>query len=87
MLPLDRLEVMGSTGTLLFEGDRLLMVGRNEPAITYDLQNNYQACFTRAIQEFVGGLRTGEPFPTDRLDNLETLRLMESCYEAAGASG
>lgn len=87
MLPLDRLEVMGSTGTLLFEGDRLFMVGRNEPAITYDLQKNYQACFTRAIQEFVRGLRTGEPFPTDRLDNLETLRLMESCYEAAGASG
>ena len=24
------------------------------------------------------------PLPTDRLDNLETLKLMEACYIAAG---
>jgi hypothetical protein len=29
-------------------------------------------------------VRTGKPFETDRLDNLETLRLMESVYAAAG---
>ncbi|HYL80287.1 MAG TPA: Gfo/Idh/MocA family oxidoreductase [Candidatus Acidoferrum sp.] len=86
-LSVDRLELMGRKGTLLFDTDRLCMVGSGEPAITYDLQKGYQACFTRAIQEFVGGLRTGEPFPTDRLDNLETLKLMESCYLAAGISG
>jgi D-apiose dehydrogenase len=80
----DRLEVMGSTATLLFDTDRLSMVGSGEPAITYDLQKDYQACFSRAIREFVHGLRTGAPFPTDRLDNLESLRLMESCYVAAG---
>jgi hypothetical protein len=43
-----------------------------------------QICFTSAIQDFVRGLRTGEPFQTDRLDNFETLALMESCYVAAG---
>jgi D-apiose dehydrogenase len=86
-LSVDRLELMGTQGTLLFDTDRLCMVGSGEPAITYDLQRSYQACFTRAIQEFERGLRTGAPFPTDRLDNLETLKLMESCYMAAGVSG
>ena len=33
---------------------------------------------------FVNGLRDETPFETDRLDNLETLRLMESVYRAAG---
>jgi hypothetical protein len=28
-------------------------------------------------------LRTGTSFATDRLDNLKTLRLMESCYDLA----
>lgn len=83
-LPIDRLEVMGSTATLLFDTDRLLMVGSGEPPVSFDLQKNYQASFTNAIQEFIRGLRTGEPFQTDRLDNLETLRLMESCYVTAG---
>jgi predicted dehydrogenase len=86
-LSVDRLEVMGSTGTLLFDTDRLFMVGSSQPGVPYDLKKSYQACFTRAIQEFVRGLRTGEAFPTDRLDNLETLKLMEACYIAAGVTG
>ncbi len=86
-LSVDRLEVMGSMGTLLFDTDRLVLVGSGEPPTRYDLQKNYQVSFTQAIQEFVHGLRTGAPFPTDRLDNLETLKLMESCYVAAGVRG
>jgi D-apiose dehydrogenase len=34
----------------------------------------------------VNGIRTGWPFPTDRLDNLETLKLMEASYAAAGVN-
>jgi predicted dehydrogenase len=83
-LPADRLEISGTKGTLLFEGDRLSLVGGDEPPIAFDLQQSYQAGFTNAIQAFVHGLRTGEPFQTDRLDNLETLKLMEFCYVAAG---
>ena len=52
--------------------------------MVFDLAKNYQACFTRAVQAFVQGIREGTPFPTDRLDNLETLQLMEDCYTAAG---
>ncbi|HEX7513692.1 MAG TPA: Gfo/Idh/MocA family oxidoreductase [Candidatus Methylomirabilis sp.] len=83
-LPMDRLEISGTKGTLLFEGDRLSLVGGDEPPIAFDPQQSYQAGFTNAIQAFVHGLRTGEPFQTDRLDNLETLKLMEFCYVAAG---
>ena len=82
--PMDRLEISGAKGTLLFEGDRLSLVGGDEPPIAFDLQQSYQAGFTNAIQAFVHGLQTGEPFQTDRLDNLETLKLMEFCYVAAG---
>jgi predicted dehydrogenase len=81
---MDRLEISGAKGTLLFEGDRLSLVGGDEPPIAFDLQQSYQAGFTNAIQAFVHGLQTGEPFQTDRLDNLETLKLMEFCYVAAG---
>jgi predicted dehydrogenase len=39
---------------------------------------------TIAVQHFVEGIATGRAFPTDRLDNLKTMRLMEACYAAAG---
>jgi len=83
-LPSDRLEIIGTRATLLFEGDRLCLVGSGEPPVVFDLAKNYQSCFTAAIGNFVRGIRDGTPFATDRLDNLETLRLMESCYVAAG---
>jgi predicted dehydrogenase len=83
-LPTDRVEIMGTRGTLIFDRDRLYMAGSDEPPVTFDLAKNYQICFSSAVREFVRGLRDGEPFATDRLDNLETLKLMESCYLAAG---
>ncbi len=83
-MPMDRLEVMGTRGTLIFERDRLYMAGAEDAPVVFDLTTNYQLCFTQAVREFVRGIREGTPFPTDRLDNLETLKLMESCYVAAG---
>jgi predicted dehydrogenase len=83
-MPADRLEIMGTKGTLVFDRDRLSMAGSDEAPVIFDLAKNYQACFTSAVGEFVRGLRDGNPFAIDRLDNLETLKLMESCYIAAG---
>jgi predicted dehydrogenase len=83
-LPADRLEIMGSKGTLIYDRDRLYMAGSDEPPELFDLAKNYQVCFSSAVREFVHGIRSGTPFPTDRLDNLETLKLMESSYIAAG---
>jgi predicted dehydrogenase len=82
-LPSDRLELVGSRGTLLFDGERLSLAGSPEPPVVFDPEKNYQACFTTAIQHFVEGLRTGAPFATDARDNLETLKLMEACYATA----
>jgi predicted dehydrogenase len=85
-LPVDRLEITGSRGTIVYDTDHLYQLGSTEPPLTYDLAKNYQICFTSGIQDFVRGLRTGQPFQTDRLDNRETLALMESCYVAAGVT-
>jgi predicted dehydrogenase len=83
-LPVDRLEILGTHGTMVYDADRLFRVGSGDPPLTYDLQKNYQICFTSAVQDFVHGLRSGAPFATDRYDNLETLKLMEACYLVAG---
>lgn len=81
----DRLEVIGTRGTILMELDRVFMVGHEaETLTTVDLVGRYQECFDTAIRAFLAGLASGAPFETDRLDNLETLRLMESVYRAAG---
>ncbi len=80
----DRLEVVGTIGTLIMDYNRVFILGREDEAEEVDLVGRYQECFTHAIGEFVSGIRDGRPFETDRLDNLETLRLMESCYAAAG---
>lgn len=83
-LPTDRLEVVGSRDTLILDRDEIWLVSDPSARTKHDLTANYQACFSGLIQSFVTGLRTGTPFPTDRLDNIETLRLMERAYEAAG---
>lgn len=82
--PSDRLELIGTKDTMIFDRDRLFLVGSDEPPVEHDLLANYQACFTNAVRDFANGVRTGEPFWTDRLDNLKSLKLMERCYEVAG---
>ena len=80
----DRLEIVGTTGTVVMDYNRVHLVGSDGPAEEVDLIGRYQECFDLAIAAFVAGVRDGTPFETDRLDNLETLRLMESVYTAAG---
>lgn len=83
-LPTDRLELLGDADTLVYDRDRISLLSRPDDVSIHDLAANYQACFTGAVTEFVTGLRTGRTFATDRLDNLETLRLMEAIYDKAG---
>lgn len=80
----DRLEVIGTKGTLIMDFNRVYILGQEDQGETVDLVGRYQECFTHAIDEFVTGIRANSEFETDRLDNLETLRLMEACYTAAG---
>lgn len=80
----DRLEVIGTKGTIIMDYNRIFMVGDEANAIEVDLIGRYQECFDTITQDFVERVRSGAVFETDRLDNLETLRLMQSVYEAAG---
>ena len=80
----DRLELIGERATILFEDNRLcLREGDGEKTVEFDLDEAYQASYTGAIAHFAEALRAGNPFETDRLDNLETLRLVEEAYAAA----
>ncbi|MFN4154386.1 MAG: Gfo/Idh/MocA family protein [Paracoccaceae bacterium] len=85
-LPTDRLELLGDADTLIYDRDRIFSLSRPDDVSLHDLTANYQACFTGAVTEFVSGLRSGKTFATDRLDNLNTLRLMEGIYRAAGVA-
>jgi len=80
----DRLEIVGTRGTVVMDYNRVFLVGQEDAAEEVDLMGRYQECFDQSVREFVEGVRTGAVFETDRLDNLETLRLMESVYTAAG---
>ncbi len=80
----DRFEVIGTKGTLVMDLDRVFMVGQEQDAEKVDLVGRYQESFDYTIGHFVTCIETGAPFETDRIDNLETLRLMEDVYRAAG---
>ncbi|MGI9481116.1 MAG: Gfo/Idh/MocA family protein [Hyphomicrobiales bacterium] len=80
----DRLEIIGTKGTVIMDYNRVFLAGAEEEAEEVDLLGRYQECFDYAVAQFAESVRNGAPFETDRLDNLETLRLMESVYDAAG---
>ncbi len=80
----DRLEVIGTTGTIIMDYNRVFIVGQEDKAIQVDLTGRYQECFDTITRAFVEGVQHNTPFETDRQDNLQTLRLMESVYDAAG---
>jgi len=80
----DRLEVIGTTGTIIMDYNRVFLVGQEQDAVEVDLMGRYQECFDTSTRHFVEGVQNNTPFETDRTDNLQTLRLMESVYDAAG---
>jgi predicted dehydrogenase len=41
-LPVDRLEIVGSKGTLIYDVNRLYLAGGEDEALQYDLQKTYQ---------------------------------------------
>jgi len=82
----DRLEVIGTKATIVMDYNTVSIVGDEASKCEVDLIGRYQECFDTAISAFVDGIIDGTPFETDRLDNLETLRLMESVYRAAGVA-
>jgi hypothetical protein len=50
---------------------------------SYDATLLYQDSYFGALSHFVACLETGQPFETEVLDNLETLRLVDAAYAQA----
>jgi predicted dehydrogenase len=85
--PPDRLEVVGSRGSAAFADSELRLSGPRPRSDRYDADHGYQQSFDGVIAHFVDCLETGAPFETGPADNLETLRLVEHAYWAAGLHG
>ena len=81
----DRLEMLGTTGAILFEGERLRLVrgAHIEEDVAIDLAANYEASYLAVLTHFLDRLDDGEPFETSPEDNLETLRIVEQVYQGS----
>jgi D-apiose dehydrogenase len=83
----DRLELIGRRASAVFADYELALLGPEPRRLRYDGDQGYQASFDGVIAHFVECLETGAPFETDPADNLETLRLVDHAYWAAGLHG
>ncbi len=81
----DRLEILGTSGRITLDRNRLCLAGRVTGDETIDLAADYKASYLGAITHFLDRLADGQPFETGGSDNLETLRIAEAAY--AGWTG
>jgi len=79
----DRLEVVGSKASAVFDRSVLTLMTAVERTEPFDFDQGYQASFDGVIRHFIDRLVDGGPFETDVTDNLETLRIVEQAYAAA----
>ena len=82
--PPDRLEIVGLKASAMLADNELQLLAPSQRSERYDPDRGYQASFDGVIAHFVDCLETGAPFETGPADNLETLRLVEHAYWAAG---
>jgi hypothetical protein len=61
--------------------------GELEETVSFNLKQAYQQSYDNAIAHFTQALEQDTPFETDRLDNLQTLQLVEDAYRKAGGNG
>jgi predicted dehydrogenase len=80
----DRLDILGETGSIRLDGPHLTCVGASPAEKHYDLAAEYQGSYNRTIAHFVQSLRDNTPFETAPEENIETLRLVEDCYRLSG---
>jgi D-apiose dehydrogenase len=80
----DRLDILGETGSIRLDGPQLICAGAAPAEKQYDLAVEYQGSYNRTIAHFVQSLRDSTAFETAPEDNIETLRLVEDCYGLSG---
>lgn len=81
--PSDRMELIGTRGTALFEGTNVRLDGERSETVDVDLVTGYGDSYAAAIEHFATALATDQPFETSAQDNLATLALVEAAYVAA----
>ena len=86
-LPQDHLELIGEHSSIFFDGETVKLIGKKSETTRFNFEEAYQASYDNAIAHFVEALRGGKPFETDRLDNLNTLRLVDEAYRLAEMKG
>jgi len=82
------IQLTGSQGTALFadfvhpqDDDRLILtVDGTEHVEALDRRSTY----SYQLEAFVAAIRDGRPFPTTTADSVETMKLLDACYEMAG---
>jgi predicted dehydrogenase len=79
----DRLEIVGTIASAVFDDGELRLIGPRPRSERYDLTAGYQASFDNTIAHFVDCLESGADFETGPIDNIETLKLVEQAYRAA----
>jgi predicted dehydrogenase len=82
-LPFDHLEILGTKGSILLDGNQLRLAGETQQNVTLDLAANYKASYAGAISHFLDRLADGAPFETSPDDNLKTLAIVEAAYAAS----
>lgn len=80
----DRLEILGTDGAITLDGGDLSLVGAEPLTQSFDPGTTYQGSYDAAVAHFVDRLVDEQPFWTAPEDNLQTLRLVETCYRLAG---
>lgn len=81
----DSLDIRGTEGAILFDGERLRLLGPRPEERVFEHAAAYQAAYDGTIAHFVTALRAGTPFETEAPDNLAVLRLVEDAYRSAAA--
>jgi predicted dehydrogenase len=78
----DRLQVLGTTGAIVLEGENLRLTrgAHIEEDIAIDLAANYEASYVAVLTHFLDRLDDTGAFETSAEDNLETLRIVEQVY-------
>ena len=77
---IDKLVLVGETGTIRLDGEALACSGSDPATLHYDLAACYADSYAATIAHFVDRLADGAPFETAPEDNLRTLRLVEDIY-------
>lgn len=81
----DRLEILGTAGSITLRDGTLRLVADIEETFELDLQADYKASYRDAIAHFLDRLTDGAPFETSAQDNLRTLSIVEEAYDRAPA--